>query len=282
MASETGNTSVSTQAPVHAGVNGGKGEKEVDIPLGLTVDKETGYIYICDYGEDRIQVYGEECEYVRTIRADGMACPTYVCVSSDHLFVSCATCNPPSCIYKLDKAAGGSLCRVETGYFMSCMCVDTDTLFVGMCDSNAISKFSVETLGSVGKIQLNSPHITEKTMLYNLKLASDLFIVLFLKCAYPVQSFSKDGALQRAIVAQEDLISPYYFCLASDMKIIIGDAGANNIKVFSKEGQLVGTIGQEGTGPGQFIDPLGIDTNENGQIIVVDQKVSNKLQTFDN
>ena len=42
------------------------------------------------------------------------------------------------------------------------------------------------------------------------------------------------------------------------MNIIISDSKAHTIKVFNRERQLVATIGQEGTEPGDFKNPTGI------------------------
>ena len=71
-----------------------------------------------------------------------------------------------------------------------------------------------------------------------------------------------------------------YFSLDRNMNIIVSDTGADSVKVFNREGQLVATIGHEGTGPGELYDPEGIDINKEGLIIVVDNKDSHKLQFF--
>ena len=163
---------------------------------------------------------------------------------------------------------------------MNGLSVDTDTLYAGMCRANRISHLSVEDLGSVGITPLNSPHITEDTTLCDMKLAPSLFIVLFHMCPYPVQSFSRDGTLMHSIVSQEQLIGAGYFCLDRHMNIIISDTFAHSIKVFNREGQLVATIGQEGTEPGQFQSPRGIAINREGLIVVVDLKNSHRLQFF--
>ena len=59
------------------------------------------------------------------------------------------------------------------------------------------------------------------------------------------------------------------------MNIIIRDSKAHTIKVFNRERQLVATIGQEGTGPGDFKNPTGIAISKSGYIFVVDRNASN-------
>ena len=267
---------VNRHNPVWSGVNRGDGQIEIYIPLDLSIDRDNGDIFMCDPGVYRIQVFSKEGNCSRTIKLQGMPFPISINVSLHHLFVSCY----PKSIYKLDKVSGVILCYVEADYVMYGLSVDTDTLYAGMYETNRISHFSIEDLRSVDTTPLNSPHITQETRLFDLKLVFSLFIVLFCECTYPVQSFSRDGNLIRLIVSQEQLIGARYFCLDRNMNIIISDHGAHNVKVFDREGQLVATIGHEGTRPGEFCQPRGIDINKEGLIVVADFKDSHKLQFF--
>ena len=60
----------------------------------------------------------------------------------------------------------------------------------------------------------------------------------------------------------------------------MSDSTVHNLKVFSSEGHLIATIGHEGTGPGEFYHPQGIDVDKDGRIVVVDNKVTHMLQFF--
>ena len=266
---------VNRHNPVWSGVDREEEQMAIYYPSGLSIDRENGDIFVCDFVANRIQVFSKEGNYSRTIEPQGMSYPDSITVSLHHLFVSSG-----QSIYKLDKVSGDILCRVEWVYGTFGLSADTDTLYVGIYGDNSISHLSVEDLGSVGITPLNSPHITEDTLLRGIKLAPSLFIVLFDKCRYPVQSFSRDGTLMHSIVSQEQLIGAIYFCLDRHMNVIISDTNAHSIKVFNREGQLVTTIGQEGTGPGQFQSPQGIAINREGLIVVVDDKESHCLQFF--
>ena len=271
---------VNRHNPVWSGVNGGDGQMEIYTPTALAIDRYNENIFVCDFGASRIQVFSKEGSYLRTIKPQGMSFPSFITVSLHHLFVCCESCESPFSIYKVDKVSGDMLCRVKTDYDMFCLSVDTDTLYVGMSLINSISHYSVEDLRYFDTTPLNSPHITQETELIDLKLVPSLFIVLFLDCTYPVQSFSRDGNLIGLIVSQEQLVRAVYFSLDRNMNIIISDHGAHNVKVFDREGQLVATIGHEGTGPGEFYYPREIDINKEGLIVVVDDKDSHKLQFF--
>ena len=267
---------VNRHNPVCSGVNKGKGQNEIDLPFDLSTDRHNGDVFVCDCYADRIQVFSREGIHQRNISPQGLSHPDRTTVTPHHLFVSCIN---PYRIYKLDKLSGSILC-VKTEDSISGLSADTDTLYAGTFESNQISHLSLEDLTYIRVTPLNSPHITQDTTLRDLKIATSLFIVLFEKCNYPIQTFSRDGNLIQVIASQDQLIDAFYLCVDRHLNIIVSDWGAHNLKVFSIEGHLLTTIGQEGEGPGKFISPRGIDIDKEGRIVVVDFKKSHRLQFF--
>ena len=265
---------VNRHNPVCSGVNEGKGQNEIYIPCGLSTDRHNGDVYVCDCKLDRIQVFSREGIHQRTISPQGMSDPSEITVTPHHLFVNCGL----NRIYKLDKLSGSILCSVKTEYNISGLSADTDTLYAGIWESNQIFHLSLEDLTIIRVTSLNSPHITQDTMLQDLKIATSLFIVLF---RYnPIQTFSKDGNLIQVIASQDQLILAGYLCVDRHLNIIVSDCEVQNLKVFSIEGHLLTTIGREGEGPGKFDFPRGIDIDKEGRIVVVDNKKSHCLQFF--
>ena len=268
---------VNRHNPVCSGVNKGKGQSQIYIPLGLSTDRHNGDVFVCDWKADRIQVFSREGIHQRTISPQGLSHPSDITVTPHHLFVRCGL---PGRIYKLDKLSGSILCSVKTEDYIFGLSADTDTLYAGMSASNRISHLSLEDLTNIRVTSLNSPHITQDTKLWDLKIATSLFIVLFLGCNYLIQTFSRDGNLIQVIASQDQLINAYYLCVDRHLNIIVSDEGAHNLKVFSIEGHLLTTIGQEGEVPGKFYRPSGIDVDKEGRIVVVDSKISHILQFF--
>ena len=125
---------------------------------------------------------------------------------------------------------------------------------------------------------LNSPHIDQDTKLRDLKVTASLFVVLF--NSSEIQTFSREGNLVRIIASRGQLLRTYCLCLDRHFNIIVSDTFAHNVKVFSPEGYLIATIGQEGTEPGEFKSPSGIDVDKDGRIVVVDRKDNHALQFF--
>ena len=268
---------VNRHNPVCSGVNRGRGQNEIDNPWGLSTDRHNGDVYVCDWKADRIQVFSREGIHQRTISPQGLSYPTEIAVTPHQLFVGCIL---PDRISKLDKLSGSILCSVETEDDTSGLLADSDTLYTGMSESNQICHLSLEDLTTIRVTPLNSPHITQDTILRDLRISTSLFVVLFEECNYPIQTFSRDGNLTQVITSQDQLIKASYLCVDRHLNIIVCDYGADNLKVFSIEGHLLTTIGQLGEGPGKFYSPTGIDVDKEGRIVVVDEKPSHKLQFF--
>ena len=268
---------VNRHNPVCSGINRRKEQNEISTPSGLSTDRHNGVVYVCDCHAARIQVFSREGIHQRTISPQGLSHFNHLTVTPHHLFVRCSLLDR---ICKLDKLSGNILCSVITEYNISGLTADTDTLYAGMWLSNQISHLSLEDLTNIRVTSLNSPHITQDTRLRDLKIATSLFIVLFLDCNYPIQTFSRDGNLIQVIASQDQLIDAFYLCVDRHLNIIVSDWGAHNLKVFSIEGNLLTTIGQEGEGPGKFYLPRGIDIDKEGRIVVVDNKKSHRLQFF--
>ena len=270
---------VSRHNPVCSGVNRGKGQNEIYTPCGLSTDTLNGDVYVCDLGAARIQVFSREGIHQRTIRPQGLFLPSPVeaTVTPHQLFIRSIL---PHHICKLDKLSGSILCSVETEDILSGLSADSDTLYAGMYVSNQVCHFSLEDLTTIRVTPLNSLHITQDTALRDLKIATSLFVVLFDDCNYPIQTFTRDGNLIQVITSRDQLSHAHYLCVDRRLNIVVCDTRAHNLKVFSMEGHLLTTIGQEGEGPGKFYRPFGIDVDKDGRIVVVDEKQSNKLQFF--
>ena len=55
-------------------------------------------------------------------------------------------------------------------------------------------------------------------------------------------------------------------------EVFVADTGNNRVAVFSQDGQLVRTIGSQGSGPGEFSGPRGVAISPDGELYVSDQR----------
>ena len=53
-------------------------------------------------------------------------------------------------------------------------------------------------------------------------------------------------------------------------EVFVADNGSHHVAVFSQDGELIRTIGSQGTGPGQFIGPTGVAISPDGELYVSD------------
>ena len=100
-----------------------------------------------------------------------------------------------------------------------------------------------------------------------------------------VHFFSKNGTFLSSCISQEEgqfclADWPSFFCLDPAGNIIISDISHNVIKIFSKRGKHIHTIGKKGDARGEFIRPLGISISQLGTIYVVSNNPNYSLQCF--
>ena len=117
--------------------------------------------------------------------------------------------------------------------------------------------------------------------LRDIKLTADEVYVLCLDNPC-VHVFSHAGERLRSLVSrgvQMQVTSSLFFCLDSAENIIISD-WSHRIKIFTKEGNLLTTIGERGHQAGMFIFPMGLAITKELNLIVVSQNKNSVLQIF--
>ena len=71
-----------------------------------------------------------------------------------------------------------------------------------------------------------------------------------------------------------------YFCLDAAGNIIISDYSDHRIQIFSKEGNLINTIGEEGEQPRMLYYPTGLALTKDLSLVVVSLNDNFTLQIF--
>ena len=217
---------VHRQTPVCTGVSGGYGPNDMINPQGLVTDRDNGEVFVCDYSANMIQVYDKNGNYQRSIKLEGFS-PHTITITPHQLFVSCIGISYS--ILKLDKLSGNIMDSVTLRESTSCKVVaDTDTLYVGMEDTNQILHLSLEDMSTMKMTSLNSPYIHQATKLYDLKVTPSLFVVLFSSSNNPIQTFSKEGNFVRTIASEEQLKEASFLCLDRQFNILVSDLTAHD------------------------------------------------------
>ena len=95
--------------------------------------------------------------------------------------------------------------------------------------------------------------------------------------------FSYAGERLRSLVSsgyQMQMTDPDYFCLDAAENIIISDFADHRVQKFSKEGNLIEMIGEEGHQPEMLYYPKGLALTKKLNLVVVSNNNDFTLQVF--
>ena len=160
------------------------------------------------------------------------------------------------------------------------LCTDySGDVYVADSYNNRVCIFSnnLKFKSKLGIRQLHKPS--------DVKLTPDCLVVVLDRSPKCVHSYSRDGHHLSSCVSQgegpENLVSkPFFLCMDPAGNIIISDWGKHSIKIISKHGYLMHTLGREGDEIGELVDPLGISVSKSGIIFVVSGNANFSIQCF--
>ena len=262
----------------------GKAPGELCGPQGVAIDTNNR-IFITEGSESkshrRISVFSEKGEYLTSFTHQYFRCPNGITIHGDNLYVTDLEVHA---IFQF---------KIETDFPLVAK-QGTEGFQIG--EFNLPTNLAVSTHGEVYvtdyrnyRVQiLNSSlqhlrSLTEQPIQgpRDIKLTADEVYVLC-KDNPSVQVFSHTGERLRSLVSwgeQMQVSSPWFFCLDAE-RIIISDLGTHQIKIFSKEGNHIRTIGEEGHQPGMFYYPRGLALTKDLSLVVVSCSDNFRIQIF--
>ena len=141
--------------------------------------------------------------------------------------------------------------------------IASDRLFYFNCESGKLVK-------SITNKHLKKP--------FRLTIARDGRMVVCDSGDYTVKVLSPDGTLLLLTISDSDRVIPWFAVCDKEM-IVVCYYWANNVKVFSKDGALLYSIGTLGSGDGQLNGPTGLAMDRFGHLVVCDA-FNSRLQMF--
>ena len=259
----------------------GKGVNELDA-YGLSIDETNELIYIADFNNSRVQVVSFKGKFVTSFGQEILKSPWGIAVTGEDILV---TDTSHHSLFLFDKKSMKLKNRTGTegkeGELNdpSGLSIDTNgDVFVADSWNNRISIFSkaLEFKNLFGTEQLRLP--------LDVKLTNECVVVLDWSpnC---INFFSRNGTLLSSCISRGrgqdcSVEYPYFFCLDPAENIIISDTYSHAIKIFSKSGQRIHTIGKEGNGKGEFIKPYGVCMSQLGTIFGVSENPNYSMQCF--
>ena len=267
--------------PIVAVGKEGQAPGELLNPHGVAIDENTNLIYVAEGSHScRISIFSETGEFISTFTNQDMRRPRGIAINRDNLYVT----------------------DVEVHAVFQFK-IEAEMRFIakfgskgsGMGQFNSPQGITVSTNGDVfvadynnNRIQIldDSLHsqrfITHQTMEYprDVKLTSDEVYVLCVDSPC-ILVFSHAGEKIRSLITwgRRMQIGSAHFCMDRKQNLLICDWGNDQVKIFSKEGIHLHTIGERGHEVGMFYSPQGIVLTKNLKLIVVSRN-NYSLQIF--
>ena len=117
----------------------------------------------------------------------------------------------------------------------------------------------------------------------DVKLTTEEMYVLSSEDSPCLLVFTHTGHKTRSIITRGggmQVTAPYFFCLDIKMNLIFSDWEAHQVRIFSNEGDLIHTIGEEGNEVGMLNFPTGLALTSNLNLVTVSWNVNYRLQIF--
>ena len=261
----------------------GEAPGELSYPQGVTIDENTGSIYTIEGFDSRISVFSETGDFLTTFTHQDIRYPHGIALHRDNIYVTDYFVD--SVLYfKMEQrirhiATFGS----GEGYLNEQLntpkgiTVSTDgDVFVADCENHRIKVLDPSLRFK--------RHVTHQSMKNprDVKLTRDEMYVL---CGDSpcILVFSHAGEMTRSLVTRGDgmqVSNAQFFCLDAQQNLLISDQGAHVVKIFSKDGTYLHTVGQEGQERGMLYQPRGIALTKDLNLVIVSENENFHLQIF--
>ena len=255
----------------------GNGMGQLNLPRDVTVENETGNIYIADQSNNCVKVFDSTGKYLFKFgdnEDEGkMHLPLSVAICGDRILIlqySDCILNYQlngKFISKIGKYGNGELefnCPLGLTIHES-----NGNIYVSDFSNNRIQILcrDFRFISQFGKDILKSPR--------DVKLSKEYIFVLDVSnpCLH---LFSYNHILQKSVISRGEgmqVIDPFYFFIDQTDNILISDRGSNSIHIFNNKFQLIHKIS---VSP----NPMGITVDKKGRVIVVCRANNNCLQIF--
>ena len=269
---------------------------ELWYPHGVAIDSTKNEIYVAEgnsisFGGNniaRVSIFSETGEFLNTFSHPDMKWPYGIAIHTDNVYVS-DIMEDSVFHFKMEEGfpfiarVGG--CGSGIGQFNWPVQLAVSTngdVFVADSNNNRVQILD-------GKLHYQR-HLSlhSSTQPRDIKLTQDEVYILcdkynsrYRNSSPCINVFSYSGVLIRSPITcgpDSDIERPSFFCLDANRNLLLSDD--SQIKIFSKEGTLLHTLGDYGHGIGMFRNFGGIVLTENRKLIVVSQNRMHCLQIY--
>ena len=253
----------------------GTGNQQLKYPYGVTVDHNTGNIYVADTLNHYVKVFNNTAKYLWKFgdgKGEGkMSSPKGLLIRGNTVFVSHNHC---ILVYQLDGKFVSSIGSKGSGElrfnYPWGLSTDEYNNDIYICDYNdnriQIISENLQFKSQFGKDTLHCPR--------DIKLYKDNIFILDLSnpCLH---IYNRDLVLQQSVVTRgigQQVTNPWFFFIDNFGNILITDYGSNSILILNSEFEFIHKI--------SVSLPAGITMDRDDRIIVTSQASHKCLRLF--
>ena len=247
-------------------------------PNGIAINPVNNSIYICDFGDNRVQIFNESFEFVFQF-SEKMNSPVGICIKQNKVYVTqwsshCLNVYSTEGKY-LDSVGVKGKKELE---FEQPRGLDIST-----------EKYRIYIAEQeIDRIQCLNLNLTFNSFIDSIYGAKDVKLtsneIVVLSARNPcVSLYTYSHQLIREMIPSGEgnpVVTPFSFILDEAANILITDFENNCVSVFSFGGDLIHRFGRKGKKRGEFIEPMGIAIDFQKRIIVGSQNPNHCLQIF--
>ena len=269
--------------PIVAVGKEGQAPGELWNPRSVAIDENSNLIYVAE-GLDscRISIFSETGEFLNTFTNQDMGRPCGIAIHRDNLYV---TDTGVHAVFQFKIEADMRLVAKVGSEGSGVGQFDTP---LGLTVSTNGDVFVADYINNRIQILDDSLHfqrfITHQTMKlpYDVKLTPDEVYVLC-KDSPCILVFSRAGEKIRSLITRGtgmQIGTADFFCLDRKQNLLICDWENHQIRIFSKEGTHLHTIGEPGHEVGMLYGPRGIVLTKDLNLIIVSMNNNYRLQIY--
>ena len=271
------------QQPTVAVGKEGSGLGEFKGSSGVSIDSESGHIYVADIFNKRIQIFSETGDHLYQFGHRHLIQPCGILIHQDSIYVTDINQHAIflfklpdlTMVKRVGKRGSGN---EEFDSPRQLAISPNQHLYVADSDNNRIQILSTDLA-----FQDSLRHQTMKQP-FDVKFTNNEMFVLSREDNPCIHVFTLSGEKSRSLVTRGGIgmqvARALFFCLDGRNNIVISDYLADAIKVFSPAGDLLHKIGQKGNQAGMFTFPFGIAILNNTKLVCVSRNNSCALQIF--
>ena len=256
----------------------GTGSGEITNPEQLAIDDKTQNIFVTDHYAKRIQLFDGEGNHLYQISTPPN--PAGITLSDEYIFVS-----THEKLVKIEKSNNQSIKSVKTENRVWGIDTNTNIDIYGCEVSNQSIVVFDKDLKFLKRIKLRTTQVTSNTYTYCIKLYEDKMYVMFdgrhSSLPFPLQIFNLEGELVKCLIKGNEIRNSNFFSIDRLGNIIVTDWRVDQIKIFSKEGDVLHTITSAMLpGDQKFDCPRGVAIDKQNRIIVAHRNKKCNLLAF--